>query len=117
MLQTKYKQKNSKTGEHKTLSVPPTASRALVLIKWSVPGLLPWKTTTKMATKISTLIVDLWREKIDVFDLKKKIIENKADISIEILIGKPFSLFLIWCSFNLATDNWSSVSQGQRLNL
>jgi len=46
-----------------------------------------------MATKINTLIVDLWRERINVFGLKKKIIENKEEVSIDILIGKPLARF------------------------
>ncbi|XP_066914749.1 mediator of RNA polymerase II transcription subunit 24-like isoform X2 [Clytia hemisphaerica] len=39
-----------------------------------------------MATKINTLIVDLWREKIDIFGLKRKIKENQDEISVDKLI-------------------------------
>ena len=40
--------------------------------------------------KINSMIVDLWREKIDIFGVKKIVKEKNEEISMKIFIGKPY---------------------------
>ena len=39
------------------------------------------------ATKINSVIVDLWREKIDIFEVKKIVKEKNDEISMSSFIG------------------------------